>query len=149
MFGGILSSWLCPPIRSAPTSATAIPPNLCQHSGSAPSCEHGRIAYCNGHLTYSSSSPHFRAYQGVRAFLGLPFTTSALAKAVEEYASLVRANTDRRHGAKPIEGDDTYRGILASCRDNLNIYHAPHQCKSPTAFTHPALFGGETEGNVS
>ncbi|HSV30554.1 MAG TPA: hypothetical protein VLH40_00830, partial [Atribacteraceae bacterium] len=29
---------------------------------------------------------------------------------------------DQRHGAKPIEGEDTYRGVLASCRGNLKIY---------------------------
>jgi len=31
---------------------------------------------------------------------------------------LCRNKTDRPHGAKPIEGEDTFRGILASCRGN-------------------------------
>jgi len=65
--------------------------------------------------SFSFDSLYFKESQGVRAPPYPPLTTSALA-GLSRRTFPCRNKTDRLHGVKPIEGEDTCRGILASYR---------------------------------
>lgn len=80
-------SQMCPSIRLVPTSAPAALPTPCWHCVFEPLCEHWKNHTLRRAHSCGSDSLHFKESQGVRASPGPPFTTSALAEAVEESPS--------------------------------------------------------------
>ena len=117
---GDLRDYLCPLIRSVPTSAPAALPTHCWHCVFEPLCEHLENRTLRRAHLYGSGSLYFKESQGLRSSLAPP---SPPPRSRRLLRSLLRRNkTDQLHGAKPIEGEDTYRDILASCRGCLGAY---------------------------
>ena len=81
----------------------------------------GRFAPCDGYFHVAPTSFISKNLKGFEHPLDPPSPPPRSGRLLR---SLTRRNkTDRLHGAKPIEGEDTYRGILASCRGIALIYH--------------------------
>lgn len=80
----------------------------------------GKITPCDGHIHVAPTPFISRNLKGFEHPLDPP---SPPPRSRRLLRSLLRRNkTDRLHGATPIEGEDTCRGVLASCRGNVTIY---------------------------
>lgn len=81
----------------------------------------GGFAPCDGHFQVAPTPFISRNLKGFEHPLPPPSPPPRSRRRLRN--PLPRRNkTDRLHGAKPIEGEDTYRGLLASCRGNIRIY---------------------------
>ena len=79
-----------------------------------------KITPCDGHIHVAPTPFISRNLKGFEHPLDPPSPPPRSRRLLRSF--LRRNKTDRLHGAKPIEGEDTCRGILASCRGNLRIY---------------------------
>lgn len=80
-----------------------------------------RFAPCDGHFQVAPIPLISRNLKGFEHPLD-PTSPPPRSRRLLRSPLLRRNKTDRLHGAKPIEGEDTCRGVLASCRGTLGIY---------------------------